>query len=150
MKRQYSPLLTMTTGRCTYCGAPAADRDHYRAWANHRSPYWVPSCSRCNRWLGSKEFDTLGGRAGYIYSRVSKTARKLHKGLEAAEDAEGNLREMLLAEADRCRVLSEEADWALEVATETHDFLLVTLHEDAQNIRDLENLLQVLHEEIPL
>jgi len=100
--------------------------------------------------LGSKEFDTLGSRAGYVYSRVAKTARKLHRGLEAAEGSEGNLREMLLAEADRCRVLSEEADWALEVATETHDFLLVSLHDDAQNIRDLENLLQVLHEEIPL
>ena len=150
MKRLFKALFTMTTGRCTYCGAPASDRDHYRAWANHHSPYWIPSCARCNRWLGCKEFETLGDRAGYIYTKLAKTARKLHKGLEVAEEAEGHLREMLLAEQERCRILSEEADWALEVATETIDYRLDTFHEDQQNIRDTEDLLQALHEETPL
>lgn len=140
----------MTTGRCTYCGAPASDRDHYRAWANHLSPYWIPSCRRCNLWLGNKEFETLGARASFIYTKLAKITRKLHKSLENVEGTSGNLREMLLAEQDRCRILSEEADWALDVAYETSEFRLDTFHEDQQNIRDTEELLQRLHEMIPL
>lgn len=69
---------------CYYCGHPATCEDHaipHSLLARvdvTRNGYGVdtlPSCTECNTLLGSKVFDTLAERKGYL----SKQLRKRHK-----------------------------------------------------------------------
>ena len=82
-------VLAFNQGRCIYCGDMATSEDHVPAleWlyalgtayfqAKGISPLLVPSCKRCNGWLGPKPYHSIRQRKGYIASRLRALSQKI-------------------------------------------------------------------------
>ena len=120
--------LAFNQGRCIYCGDAATSEDHVPAlqWiyalgtdyfnSKKIQPLKVPSCSRCNAWLGTKPYHTIRQRKGYVASKLRSVSEKILASpkweLDEIEEMGYNLR-AILSDAEAVKLyLARRISWA--------------------------------------
>jgi hypothetical protein len=76
----------------------------------------VPSCSRCNGWLGDKAYHTIRQRKGYIASRLRELSNRVLAApawsVEELEELGYVLRTLIQSKEDVRLYLTRRIDWA--------------------------------------
>lgn len=127
-QRYWRHSLAFNQGRCIYCGDAAKDEDHvpsldwlYALGSDYFlrkgiHPLKVPSCKRCNGWLGSKPYHSIQQRKAYIAARLRHVSEKFLQSprwtADEIEEMGQNFRSILNDREAVRLYLDRRIDWA--------------------------------------
>lgn len=134
-RKRFKALLPLRHhGRCVYCGDPSEHRDHWRPWALHGDPRWVPACGGCNGLLRDLEWPSFGAR----YRHVAQRLRTRHQAIlrtdfdAALDGTTGRLREALRGSQAQAEWVEARLEWLTTVGTALEG----VSSDDGQGIRE--------------